>query len=457
MHSRRRFIKIGAASVGSLALRNFGLLPAMAQSAPGGYQALVCVFMYGGNDSNNMIIPESQYTAYQSIRGTNNLALPTTALTAPIADKSGNGYYFHGKMPLLAGLFGSGNLAVAANVGPLLKPVLKSQIGTPGYLPINLFSHSDQQYEWQTSDSTELINPAYGWGGRAASLVQSLNSTNFPTLMSLSGNDLFGQGSTDQIELNPGGNLNLTGFDYTLKQARSAAMNNLLTTETGLSLVDDANGVMSQSISNAKALTTALTGITLNTNFTAASGSLGQQLKQVALIMKGNQTGAGLGMKRQIFFCSLGGFDTHTGELEAHNNLYPQLDAAISTFWAALAELGLQQNVVLFTESDFSRTMQPTTTDGSDHAWGSHHMVVGAQGSLIGQTVYNSFPTFQLNGPNDFDGRGRWLPTAAVDEYGAALCQWFGLTPPQIATVFPNLTTFTNAQKNPLNFFGLIT
>jgi uncharacterized protein (DUF1501 family) len=357
-------------------------------------------------------------------------------------------------MPSLAGLFGSGNLAVAANVGPLLKLVSKTTL--TGIMPNNLFSHSDQQLEWQTSDPTELAHPTYGWGGRAAALVQSLNSTNFPTMMSVAGNDLFGQGPDDQIELNPGGNLNLTGFDYALKQARSVAVNNLLTTETGLSLVTDANGVMSQSISNAKALSTALTGITLNTTFTAASGSLGQQLKQVALIMKGNQTGAGLGMKKQIFFCSLGGFDTHTGELEAHNNLYPQLDAAISTFWAALAELGLQQNVVLFTESDFSRTFQPTTTDGSDHAWGSHHMVLGALNSLKGQTVYNSFPTFQLNGPNDYDGRGRWLPTAAVDEYGAALCQWFGLTADQIAQVFPNLTTFTNSRKNPLNFFGLI-
>ncbi len=449
MHSRRRFIKIGAASVGSLALRNFGLLPAMAQSSSSNYQALVCIFLYGGNDSNNMIIPENQYVKYQSIRGINNLALPTSELVLE-SDVNGNGYYFHGMMPNLAGLFSAGNLAVAANVGPLTTLIQNKNLTN---LPANLFSHADQQAEWQTSDPTELVNPVYGWGGRAAGVVQHLNSS-FPTLMSLAGNDIFGVGPSSQLELTPGGSLNLSGFDYTLKQSRSAAFDSLLSTDSGLSLVGTANGIMSQSIADAKVLSSALSGVTLKTTFTTASGSLGQQLKQVALIMKANQGGTGLGMTKQIFFCSLGGFDTHTGELEAHNLLYPQLDAAISTFWTALDELQLQQNVTVFTESEFSRTMQPTTTDGSDHAWGSHHLVLGGQ--VKGKTVYNSFPTFQLNGPNDFDGRGRWIPTAAVDQYGESLIRWFGITDPtDIATVFPNLPNFDTAtNKNPLTFFG---
>jgi uncharacterized protein (DUF1501 family) len=452
MQSRRKFIKIGAASFGSLALRNFGLMPAMAQTAASNsnYQALVCVFLYGGNDSNNMIIPASQYTAYQRIRGTSNLALPTSALKL-VTDKISNGYYFHGMMPQLADLFTTGNLAVAANVGPLKALTRKSNLTN---LPSNLFSHADQQLEWQTSDPAELVQPTFGWGGRAAGVIQNLNSSTFPPLMSLAGNDIFGLGPNPQIELNPGGTLNLAGFDYSLKQARSAALDSLLTTDTGLSLYGTANAIMSQSISNAKLLSNALNGVTLTTTFPAAGGNLGQQLKQVALIMKANQTGAGLGMTKQIFFCSLGGFDTHTGELEAHNNLYPQLDSALSTFWAALNEVGLQNNVVLFTESEFSRTMQPTTTDGSDHAWGSHHLVLG--GAVKGQKVYNSFPTFELNGPDDFDGRGRWIPTAAVDQYGESLIRWFGITnPTDIATVFPNLGNFdTNNNPNPLTFFS---
>jgi len=423
-------------------------MPALAQSSGSNYQALVCVFLYGGNDSNNMVIPESQYGAYQTIRGTNNLALPTAALKL-VSDKASNGYYFHGMMPQIAGLFSSGNLAVAANVGPLVAPI-KNKVLTN--LPANLFSHADQQAEWQTTDPTELVHPFYGWGGRAAGVVQKGNP-NFPTLLSVSGNDIFGLGPTDQIEITPGGNLNLTGFDYTLKQARSAALNNLLTTESGLSLVGAANTKMSQTINDAKALGNALNGITLTTTFPTASGSLGQQLKQVALIMKANTTGsAPLGMTKQIFFCSLGGFDTHTGELEAHNNLYPQMDSAISTFWAALGELGLQNNVVLFTESEFSRTMQPTTTDGSDHAWGSHHLVLGGQ--VKGQQIYNSFPTFDVHGPDAYDTRGRWIPTAAVDQYGETLIKWFGITTPSdVATVFPNLSNFDTATSpNPLTF-----
>jgi uncharacterized protein (DUF1501 family) len=211
-------------------------------------------------------------------------------------------------------------------------------------------------------------------------------------------------------------------------------MNSLLTTDTGLSLYGAASGVMSQSITNAKLLSGALNGVTLTTTFPTASGSLGQQLKQVALIMKANQAGTGLGMTKQIFFCSLGGFDTHTGELEAHNNLYPQMDSAISTFWAG-------------------RTMQPTTTDGSDHAWGSHHLVLG--GAVKGQKVYNSFPAFALKGPDDYDGRGRWIPTAAVDQYGESLIKWFGITnPTDVAMVFPNVATLDTASPNPLTFFG---
>jgi uncharacterized protein (DUF1501 family) len=259
-----------------------------------------------------------------------------------------------------------------------------------------------------------------------------------------------GQGPDSQIELTPGGSLNLTGFDYTLKQARSAAVNSLLSTDTGLSLVTAANGVMSQSIANAKLLSNALSGVTLPVTFPAASGSLGQQLQQVAQIMLANKNGTGLNMQKQIFFCSLGGFDTHTGELEAHNNLYPQLDSAITTFWTVLNDIGLAEDVVLFTESDFSRTMQPTTTDGSDHAWGSHHMVLG--GAVKGGTVYGKFPTFALGGPDDYDTRGRWIPPIAVDQYGASLINWFGITnPADVATVFPNLSKFG---ANPLTFFS---
>ena len=165
--------------------------------------------------------------------------------------------------------------------------------------------------------------------------------------------------------------------------------------------------------------------------------SIGQQLQQVAQII---QVQSYLGMRRQIFFCSLGGFDTHAGELEAHNNLYPQLSPALLAFYNATQELGMAQNVTTFTESDFSRTFQPTTTDGSDHAWGSHHLVMG--GAVLGGQIFGQFPTFELGGPNDTDTRGRWIPTTSIDQYGATLCSWFGIPAGPMGAVFPNLANF---------------
>jgi len=174
--------------------------------------------------------------------------------------------------------------------------------------------------------------------------------------------------------------------------------------------------------------------------------SIGQQLQQLAQII---QVQSYLGMRRQIFFCSLGGFDTHAGELEARNTLYPQLSPALLAFYNATQELGMAQNATTFTESDFSRTFQPTTTDGSDHAWGSHHLVLG--GAVQGGQIFGQFPTFELGGPNDTDTRGRWIPTTSIDQYGATLCNWFGIPPTGLATVFPNLANFPTQN---LGFLG---
>jgi uncharacterized protein (DUF1501 family) len=170
-------------------------------------------------------------------------------------------------------------------------------------------------------------------------------------------------------------------------------------------------------------------------------------LQQVAQII---QVASYLGMSRQIFFCSLGGFDTHAGELETHNTLYPQVSQAIAAFYAATQELGVAQNVTTFTESDFSRTFQPTTTDGSDHAWGSHHMVIG--GAVQGGQIYGAFPTFELGGPNDTDTRGRWIPTTSIDQYGATLASWFGIPDSALATV--SRTSRTSDRRNRVPISG---
>jgi len=447
MLSRRGFIRAGAATVGSLALRPFGLLPAMAQTGPD-YRALVCVFLFGGNDSNNTIVPmdDASYPAYTSIRG--SLALSASELTPTVYSVSNAPFAFHGKLTEIASMFSSKELAVVANTGSLVQPLTRSQYqGSQAPIPLNLFSHSDQQLQWQTSIAQG--NSPTGWAGRVADYLnsQKINSSNFPAFLSVAGNSLEGRGATTQpVAIAPGRSLTLAGLGSSAaSQARFDALTNLLTSDNGLSLAQAANNIMANSIADAAALEAALAKTTpLKTQFPKTG--LASQLQQVAQII---QVQSYLGMSRQIFFCSLGGFDTHAGELEAHNNLYPQLSQALAAFYSATEELGMAENVTTFTESDFSRTFQPTTSDGSDHAWGSHHLVLG--GAVKGGQVYGEFPTFELSGPNDADTRGRWIPTTSIDQYGATLCSWFGIPDSALATVFPN---FANFESKKLGFFG---
>jgi uncharacterized protein (DUF1501 family) len=449
MLTRRGLIRVGTATVGSLALRPFGLLPALAANSGGpDYRALVCVFLFGGNDSNNTVIPmdSANFQAYSSIRG--SLALTPSELTTPITSASGEPISFHGKLPDVASLFASKELAVVANVGPLVQPLTQAQYQaqTAG-IPLNLFSHPDQQIAWQTSIA-QGHSPT-GWAGRAADYIasQNINSSNFPPFFSVAGNVLEGTGvSTQPVALGPGQSLTLAGYNSSAaSQARLNALNSLLTTGSGVSLVQAADDTLANSITDAAALTAALAkGTPLKTTFPTTS--IGAQLQQVAEII---QVQSFLGMSRQIFFCSLGGFDTHANELETHNTLYPQLSPALAAFYDATQELGVAQNVTTFTESDFSRTFQPTTTDGSDHAWGSHHLVLG--GAVQGGQIVGAFPKFELGGPNDTDVRGRWIPTTSIDQYGATLCSWFGIPSSALATVFPNLANFPTSN---LGFLG---
>jgi len=427
-------------------LRQFGLMPALAQSATD-YRALVCVFLFGGNDSNNTIIPtdDASYKVYQSVRGV--LAVPMSAM-APVTSVSGAPYGFHTLLKELASLFSSKELAVVANVGSLVQPVTRAMYqGPQAPVPANLFSHLDQQSQWQTSIAQG--NSVTGWAGRAADyvLAQKINLGTFPTVVSLSGNVLEAAGRhTQAIAVNAGQSLQLAGFNTSAaSQARFNALTKLLTTDNGVSLVQAANQVLSMSIDDARQLTNALGKATpLKTTFPGTG--LGAQLKQVAQIIQAQSL---LGMSRQIFFCSLGGFDTHTGELGTLNGLYPQVSQALAAFYNATQELGMAEKVTTFTESDFNRTFQPTSGDGSDHAWGGHHLVLG--GAVKGGQIYGKFPIFELGGLDDTDTRGRWIPTTSIDQYGATLCSWFGIPDSALPTIFPNIVNFSTAK---LGFLG---
>jgi uncharacterized protein (DUF1501 family) len=330
----------------------------------------------------------------------------------------------------------------------LVQPLTRDQYqGQQAAIPLNLFSHSDRQMQWQTSLAQG--NSPTGWAGRAADYVasQNINSGKLPTFISIAGNSLEGMGAqTLPVALAPGQSLQLSGFNGSaVSQARQSSLQTLLTTDTGVALVQGANSTLANSIIDAAALSQALAKVTaLKTQFPKTS--LGAQLEQVAEII---QVQSYLGMRRQIFFCSLGGFDTHSGELPTHNNLYPQLSPALAAFYEATQELGIAQNVTTFIESDFSRTFQPTTGDGSDHAWGSHHLVLG--GAVQGGQIFGKFPTFELGGADDADVRGRWIPTTSIDQYGATLCSWFGIPDSALATVFPNLANFGSTK---LGFLG---
>jgi uncharacterized protein (DUF1501 family) len=426
-------------------LGRFGLLNAVTP-ATSDYRALVCVFLFGGNDSNNMIVPmdTQSLNAYTNIR--KGLALPGSSLLQVQAPSKAI-YGFHPNLGALQKLFQAQKLAVVANVGTLTQPLTLSQyMNNQSLAPENLFSHADQQMQWQTTTSRGVSNT--GWGGRLADAMAGANPAgSLPTFISIAGNTIQGAGDqTRAASVVAGAPLGLQGFNSSAaSEARLNALQELLTFDTGATLIQQASATMQQGIANDATLSKALAGATpLQTTFPAGN-TLAAQLQQVAQII---QVREALGMSRQIFFCSLSSFDTHTSQLTNQGSLFTEVAAALGAFDEATQELGVEGNVVAFTESDFSRTFMPNTNGGSDHAWGSHHLVMGA--AVKGGDVYGSFPEFAMGGPNDV-GEGRWIPGIAVDQYGATLARWFGAQPTQLTSVFPNLLSFS---VQDLGFLG---
>jgi uncharacterized protein (DUF1501 family) len=450
MITRRSFFKIGC-TAGALGVvgrfTRFGMMTAMADSAPA-YRALVCVFLFGGNDGNNLVVPlsSSGYEAYSSAR--KELALSSASLL-PVETKNNEAYGFHPKLSELQALFNSSQLAILANVGTLVAPITRAQYQEQTLaVPANLFSHSDQQMQWQTAEFNGPGNT--GWAGRAADeIVQAgfNQGASLPAFISVAGNNIMGIGETTQAAtFTPGAALGLRGFnDTAADRARLASAQEILTMNTGLKLVQAANSIVTRGIQNADDLSKAMNGApALKTVF--PKSALAAQLEQIAKII---QVRDELGLHRQIFFCSLGGFDTHTAQLNTQDNLFTQLSQALSAFYNATEELGVADSVTTFTESDFGRTLQPNTNSGTDHAWGNHHLILGA--SVKGGDLYGTFPHLALGGPDDTDSRGRWIPPISLDQYGATLASWFGVAGSALTTVFPNLNNF---QKQKLEFMS---
>ena len=464
--TRRDFLRSSACALGSMALASsvdtFGIVHALTPQAASDYKALVCIFLNGGNDGNNMLVSLDQYDGpagslvegYANVRSASGLAIPKASLL-PISPVSGGSYGFHPNMPDVQSLFNQGKLAVLCNNGPLVEPLTRTtyQNGT-GKKPLQLFSHSDQVGLFQTAIANTVSQT--GWGGRLADKTLALNgSATFPSNVSIAGINLILTGvDTRQLAVADSNTslanvLQLTMTGTTSEQtSRQASFTELRTLDNNFKLVKAASDTRSSSIQTDNALSSV--NPTLATVF--PNTSLGRQLKQVALLIKAcTDPTAGINMKRQIFFTQIGGFDTHSAEIGGQGNLLTQLSQAMDAFYKATVELGVQDKVTTFTMSDFGRTFQPAGTGvnavGTDHAWGNHQLILG--GAVLGNTFYGTYPTLRLGGPDDTDGgtnpRGRWIPTTSVEQYAATLATWYGLSTADLSAVFPLIGRFSTA------------
>ena len=479
--NRREFlIKSGCAlTMTALAtqMRHFGLMSAMAQPAaketknsavPNDYRALVCIFLLGGNDGNNTIIPLhndaslSNYALYSALRGPQGLAFAQNVpLPFNVPRMNNLTYGFHpafgvGANNGLYELWGQNKMAIVTNVGTLVRPTTKAQMYDETHpKPYTMFSHSDQAAQQQSGRSDEQIFT--GWGGRLSDQRTGADNPNslVPMITSIAGAQLFTAGQTTlplaiagaPVPLNQV--LNPQGYDASIdSQAQLAAFNALRTQDLNSELVAAASHITNQAI-------TANASLQTSQEITVAfpNSSIGNQLKQVARI---NKKRGDLNVNRQIFFCQINGFDTHNLQLPNQSSLLAQMSQAMRAFYDEMVVQGLGDNVTQFTLSDFNRTMNPAGTGtavGSDHAWANHHFVVG--GGVTGSNFYGintsngtPYPTLALDGPDDADtgaeARGRFIPTASVEQYAATLARWFGLPEAQMINVFPKIANFSN-------------
>jgi uncharacterized protein (DUF1501 family) len=445
--SRRGFMRraccaaVGTTAIASTVWDMRMINAAAADTTLTDYKSLVCLFLYGGNDGNNLIVPTDSagYGAYAASRG--GLTIPSGQL-APVTtlNNSGHTYGFHPACPELASLFNAGKLAVLFNVGTLVVPTTRTQFFAHTVpLPPQLFSHNDQQVQWQTSIPDQTSRT--GWAGRCADLLASLNGTsNVSMAMSLAGANVFEIGNqVASYSVTPGGSV---GLDQVAAD-RVQAVKNLLTLPHSNLYEQAFAQTMNRAIDNDALLKGALGSVpALQTAF--PNTTLANQLKMIARLISARTA---LGHKRQIYFAAVIGYDLHGGQMSPHSDLLKELSGAMKSFCDATVELGVANSVTTFTASDFGRTLASNGT-GSDHGWGNHQLIMG--GAVQGQRTYGTFPNLAVNGTDDTT-LGRWIPTTSVDEYSATLAKWFGVTTTNLSTVFPNLSRFAHPD---LGFMG---
>lgn len=403
------------------------------------YKALVCVYLFGGNDGNNLIVPvdTARYTAYQNLRS--GIALAPSSLLTPIfdpADPLQKPYALHYGLPEINSLYNSGNVAFVLNMGQIDQPLTQADYLAGQKTPTNLFSHSDQTVQAQTGSSE---TQASGWGGR---LLDCCGVTDSLAAVSVASPALFLQGKNVAGNvIPPGTGINMSALNFwpsTQASTRRHALNTLLGIDGGNVIRKAANKSMADGLQLADDLSQ-MTGGDDDLNFPGTP--IGDQLKEVARLIR---LRSGMGPGRQVFFCAMGGYDLHSGQAWTHWNLMSQLSLALYRFHRTMEDSQLSPNVTAFTQSEFGRTFQSSGT-GSDHAWGSHQMVLG--GAVKGG-IYGAMPTFALGGPDDAGNRGVWIPKISTAQFGATLGKWFGAESDDLLTAFKPLGNFPIATRD---------
>jgi uncharacterized protein (DUF1501 family) len=443
---------MGAASGYAMGLA--GLSDAAAFETEGGYKALVCVFLLGGNDHANTLIPfdAANYQRYSTIRGglpgqggiaigrdalANQLLVPNIEQT--LTDDMQ--LALAPTMPRLKARFDEGVMAPLLNVGPLIVPLTRQQFESGNNSsfprPAKLFSHNDQQSTWQSGAPEGSVS---GWGGRLGDLAQVRNTNSMFTAINATGNAVFLSG--DQIQpygISPQGAIEIRGLDRNVygSSATSDAMRALLTAGSGHVFGNDYAQANARSIQFSGFINDALSNVSLSTDF-GEGNSLASQLEVVARLIAARDL---LGVRRQVFLVATGGYDNHDGLIGTHEGLLAGLDSALDSFYSALLEVGAADMVTTFTASDFGRTLA-SNGDGSDHGWGGHHFILG--GAVNGGRFYGTAPHISVD-TDDQVGRGRLLPSTAVDQYSATLGKWLGVEPAEIPIVSPNIGNFNSS------------
>ncbi len=445
---RREFLRRSAAvsiagAAAPWAMNLAALSEAAAQSAPADYKALVCLFMYGGNDYGNTVVPfdQTNYNTYAGIRAAlttprDQLLTLTARADATNALPSGRQFALAPQLTGIQSLFAAGKAGILLNAGTLAAPTTLAQYNAKSVpLPPKLFSHNDQQSVWQSSLAEGATS---GWGGRMGDLFLNGNSTGTFTCINVSGNAVYMSGlESVQYQVNSAGAVKLNAAAGSIygSSAVSTALRELTQAPRSHLMESEHTRVMKRAVEAEAQLTTALATTPALTTPFSTDNSLAVQMQMVAKIIAARTA---LGAKRQVFFVSIGGFDLHDFLVAQHPGLLTNVSGAIKSFYDATEALGVSNQVTTFTASDFGRTLT-SNGDGSDHGWGSHHFVVG--GAVKGQQFWGKAPATGV-GTSDDVGQGRLLPTTSVDMLGSELATWFGVTPTNMSRVFPNIGRF---------------